>query len=197
MGTQQSTDLNFDSLGKRTSAEYANRGDGTSKWFLWTRKADGGDAALGATTDAAASTGNGTLIAVTKRIRDVLHLSYNSTLTGVRTVNTPNKVLALTVASAAYSATGGTGLTDVDVSAYRDVLVVMNVTAISGTATVTWQNKNAANTYGTIASGWSATIASTGVLVLQARGPLGLTGRVLVTPGTSVTGAVYVYGEAY
>ncbi len=53
---QQAAALNTDTAGTPTSGEYADRGDGTSKWFAWHRKADGADAALGAKADAAATT---------------------------------------------------------------------------------------------------------------------------------------------
>lgn len=69
---QQSTSLNTDQGNKPTSGYYEDAGAGTSKWLIWIKKANGGDAALGATTDAAA-TGDGTLIAVVKRLRTLLN----------------------------------------------------------------------------------------------------------------------------
>lgn len=66
----QSEQLNEDQVGKATSGYYGGLGDGTNGWYSHTRIADGGDDALGATTDAAAS-GNGSLIAILKYIRGI------------------------------------------------------------------------------------------------------------------------------
>lgn len=45
--------LNEDNNGAVTSAKHADRGDGVSDWHLYTRLADGADAATGAKADAA------------------------------------------------------------------------------------------------------------------------------------------------
>lgn len=68
MGTVQSTTLNTDTDAKRTSSEYGDRGDGTSKWFQWRRTADGGDATAGAKADVAVTdpASSGSLIALLK-----------------------------------------------------------------------------------------------------------------------------------
>lgn len=70
MGVVQSTDLNSDTSGRFTTGEYGDRGDAVNSWFMRMRVANGGDAALGATTDAATPTGNGSLIAIMKSIRE-------------------------------------------------------------------------------------------------------------------------------
>ena len=106
MGVAQSTDLNSDSTGKFTTGEYGDRGDGSSAWFLRIRKANGADTALGATTDTATPTGNGSLIAIMKAIRDAfkgedaVHTSadYGLPLLGVRN----DTYAALTSASGDY-----------------------------------------------------------------------------------------------
>jgi hypothetical protein len=60
--------LNTDSAATKTSSEFADRGDGTSKWFHWFRIANGGDAAKGSTSDAAVTdpTATGSVIALLK-----------------------------------------------------------------------------------------------------------------------------------
>lgn len=70
MGSPQADTLNSDSSGVVTSGNYGNAGDGVSRWFQWMRKADGADAALGATGDSAQTNpaGSGTAIAVLKGI---------------------------------------------------------------------------------------------------------------------------------
>lgn len=77
MGVLQSTTLNTDPDGKRTSAEYADRGDGTSKWLLWSRTGDGGDATQGAKADAAVTdpTLSGSVVALLKGILSFLRVS--------------------------------------------------------------------------------------------------------------------------
>lgn len=64
MGAPQSTDLHSDTNGVPTSAVFADGGDTTPRWLLWTRIANGGHTAFGATTDAAITNPatNGTLI---------------------------------------------------------------------------------------------------------------------------------------
>ena len=49
----QGTQLNDDTAGIPTSGYYADAGDGTSRWFHWRRTANGGNVALGSTTDTA------------------------------------------------------------------------------------------------------------------------------------------------
>lgn len=71
MGTPQSTDLNTDTNGVRTSGEFGDRGDGTSRWLLWIRSAELGPRDAAAVTD---PTATGSLVALVKgilqRIRD-------------------------------------------------------------------------------------------------------------------------------
>ena len=76
MGVTQSTTLNDDTNARVTTGEYADRGDGTSKWFHWHRVANGGDAAQGGTADAAVTdpTSSGTVISVLKGVLNRLNL---------------------------------------------------------------------------------------------------------------------------
>lgn len=63
--------LNRDDSSKPTSASYGDRGDGTSAWFMPAVIYNGGDIAQGATDDASAPTGDGSVIALLKAIRDL------------------------------------------------------------------------------------------------------------------------------
>jgi hypothetical protein len=77
MGTVQSTDLNTDTNGIRTSSEFADRGDGTSKWLMWLRKGDGSDATLGALANAAVTdpTSSGSVVSLLKGLLTFLRVS--------------------------------------------------------------------------------------------------------------------------
>ena len=67
MGTQQTDKLNWDSEGRYTTGELGNPGDGTEKWYLWVKAANGGLVPIGATTDAAVAPGaNGNVIQLLK-----------------------------------------------------------------------------------------------------------------------------------
>lgn len=68
MGSVQSTSLNRDTDQIRTSAEFADSGDTTSRWFHWHRVADGGHITAGLKADAAVTdpTASGSLIALLK-----------------------------------------------------------------------------------------------------------------------------------
>lgn len=72
MGTAQTTGLNTDLDNKRTSSEYGDAGDGVDRWHQWHRVADGGDAAIGSTTDAAETdtAAAATVVALLKGIID-------------------------------------------------------------------------------------------------------------------------------
>lgn len=63
--------LNEDSTGKKTSGEYGDAGDGLSSWYMKIRAwlADGADVTQGAKADAAADTGNGSVVALLKSLR--------------------------------------------------------------------------------------------------------------------------------
>lgn len=71
MGAAQGSDLNTDSDGKATTGRWGDLGDGNTQWYLNAKIANGGDAAMGATTDASAA-GNGSLIAIIKYLRSAL-----------------------------------------------------------------------------------------------------------------------------
>lgn len=77
MGDVQSTTLNTDTDAKRTSSEFGDRGDGTSRWFQWKRVANGGDTAQGATSDAAVTdpTAAGSVVALLKGLLTALRIS--------------------------------------------------------------------------------------------------------------------------
>lgn len=77
MGTPQATDLNSDTNAVATSGEYADRGDGTSKWLHWFRIGDGGNATQGLKADAAVTdpTSSGTVISVLKGLLTTLRVS--------------------------------------------------------------------------------------------------------------------------
>jgi hypothetical protein len=69
--------LNTDLNAVRTSADFGNPGDGTSKWYQWQRTANGGNAALGSTTSTAVTdpTATASLIAVAKGLLTFLRVS--------------------------------------------------------------------------------------------------------------------------
>lgn len=71
MGTVQSTDLNTDTNGVATTGEYADRGDGTSRWFHWFRTANGGNVALGSTTDTGSTVTDGTAATVVALLKGI------------------------------------------------------------------------------------------------------------------------------
>lgn len=191
----QSTGVNSGTDGIRTTAEY---GDPTAptpasgaRWFHNMSALDGSVVTMGKTTDAAVSTGNGSLIALLKRVRDVLHNAQLSVGYTTLKVSPKQSKTTTTIASAAYGA-GTSNLADVVVGEYKDILVLVNATAISGTTTIVWQVKTSAATYGTHSS---TTISTTGVGVLKINAPVGTTGRVSLAVGTSLTAAVDVIGE--
>lgn len=109
MGTTQSSDLNQDAGGKFTSGNYGNLGDGSIDWFMYVRMKNGADPATGATTDASTPTGNGSLIALTKALRDMFkyedaaHVSGDA---GLQALSVRNDGLgSLTSGSGDYSPT--------------------------------------------------------------------------------------------
>lgn len=191
----QSANVNTSADGVRTTAEYGDPTNPTpasgSRWFHNFSAMDGGIVTVGKTTDAAALTGNGTLMSMLRRIRDVLH---NAQLAAGYTPlkNNPKQVQTqTTVASASYGA-GTTNLADLTVSEYKDVLVLVNVTAIVGSVTISWQVKTSVGTYGTHSS---TVISTTGVGVVKVNAPTGITGRVSLSVGTSMTATVDMIGE--
>lgn len=73
MGAQQPSGLNWDADTKYTSSEYGDRGDGTNKWMLWVRAANGAIVPLGISTDAAVAPGaNGNIIQLLKGLLGAL-----------------------------------------------------------------------------------------------------------------------------
>ena len=143
MGTVQTETLNQDADGKATSGHYGDIGDGTDEWFGIIKIANGGSVALGATTDSAAS-GNGSLIAVLKYIRDrflqedTAHVSGDR---GLPVFAVRNDALAtLTSADGDYSlegvgAAGETFVTDVPaLSATTQAAVALSEAATTALA---------------------------------------------------------------
>lgn len=105
---QQAAALNTDTAGTPTSAEYADRGDGTSKWFAWHRKADGADATLGAKADAAATTvSTASLIALVKGLLSRAVSPYPVGATPIRGAsgNVANSSAVATLAAASGKTT--------------------------------------------------------------------------------------------
>lgn len=186
---QQSASLNTDQQGKRTTSYYGNTGAGSDAWYHWSRVADGGHATIGTTSDVAATGGSATLISIQRRVRDVAQSVYNSTVLANRSIPVQVKTLSSVAATAM---TGPGAQADVDVSAHKDVLVVLNVTAVSGTCVVTWQTKHSANTYATHTQ---TSITATGVYLIKVNAPIGNTGRLFIQPTTSVTVATDVIKE--
>jgi hypothetical protein len=103
MGSPQSSPLNTDTNAVRTSGYFGDRGDGSSRWYLWTRRADGGDPALGTTTATAVTdpSSAGSLIAVTKGILS----RVNSLIPGYPQGATPRIAGSGVVANASAVAT--------------------------------------------------------------------------------------------
>lgn len=64
------SDLNEDQNGVKTSSQYADRGDGTPDWYMFSRVADGGNATEGAKADAAVTdpASSGSIVALLKGI---------------------------------------------------------------------------------------------------------------------------------
>lgn len=81
--TTYATDLHQDQNGVKTSSEHGDPGDGgASRWYQWHRVANGGDAALGATTASAVSdpSSAGTVIALLKGLLSLLRVSAGGLL---------------------------------------------------------------------------------------------------------------------
>jgi len=80
--SQQSTNLNTDQGNVKTSAVYADRGDGTSTWYLPSRIFNGGDVAQGATSDAAVTNpaSSGSVVALLKGLLTRLSVGAASLL---------------------------------------------------------------------------------------------------------------------
>ena len=110
--TSFSANLNEDQTGVKTTAEYGDRGDGTSRWFLWGRKADGADIALGAKADAAAtSVTTSSVIALLKGLLTRALSPYPLTATPIRGAsgNVANASAVATLAAASGKTTYLTG----------------------------------------------------------------------------------------
>lgn len=78
--TDYAAALNRDANKVVTSSEYGDRGDGTDDWYEWMRIANGGDVAQGATTDAAVTNpaSAGSLVALTKGLLTVSGMTTDS-----------------------------------------------------------------------------------------------------------------------
>lgn len=126
MGSPQGTTLNTDSDAKRTSSEYGDRGDGTSRWYQWRRTADGGDVTAGATADAAVTspTAAGSLVALLKGL-----LTFGRTsAVGVTSTAANKSATSAVVTNAAASAALGA------VAARTNYVTGIEVTGTGATA---------------------------------------------------------------
>lgn len=148
----QSVDLNTDLSSRLTSAYYEDAGAGASKWLLFTKKVDGGDTALGATTQSEVSSGNGSVIQILKRLRTLLAGGLPAALTaggGVKVgltdavpagTNAIGSMLSrhgeiLVLASGLRASGTGQG-SDVDFSSYRRGMFYIDCTAATGSPTI-------------------------------------------------------------
>lgn len=104
--------LHTDTNGIKTSASHVDRGDGTDDWVNRIIAADGSMETMGAMADAAAASGDGSLIALLKAIRD-----GQTTIVGVPTLSVAgtsattaptNAVVTAYVASKVVKASAGT-----------------------------------------------------------------------------------------
>lgn len=155
--------MHEDGNGVKTSAEWTG-----SKWKLNVRTEDGDDPTIGAKADAAALTGDASVVALLKLLR-------------------PNKTSVTFHASATRTATGSGS--NVDVSAYRRGILIVNVTAASGTdeeLRVTFEVRDpvGATNYAVVAV--SDAITTTGAYAIPIPEPVGLNARIGYTiAGTS------------
>lgn len=187
--TQYGQNVNTDAAGKVTTAEYGDDGSGANRWVSYHRVANGGDAAQGATTDAEA-TGNGTVVAILKRLRTLLSGGLPAALDGsgglkVRQQQAKTEtvlVTALTVSSSATSA-----LADVDVSSYSNATVIVNPTAVTGTWSFGWYVKDETHSAYALWGSFGALAAGTPKLVALTM-PIGKKGRLGWT--CSVAGSI-------
>lgn len=106
-------DLHLDQNEVPTSSLHGDLGDGTTNWFHYIRLLDGGDVAQGDRSDAAAPTGDGTVIALLKAIRDLGSGAVASLTTpsvaGTSATSAPtNSASTAYVASQVIKATAGT-----------------------------------------------------------------------------------------
>lgn len=110
MGSVQSSTLNEDADHRATSGSYGDLGEGTSDWFNYIRVLNGGIVALGATDDVAASTGDGSVVALLKALRGFFQLedaAASSGSYGLPSLAVRNDTLAtLTSATGDYSIAG-------------------------------------------------------------------------------------------
>jgi hypothetical protein len=116
---QQNARLNTDLDNKLTSSYY----DGTD-WYMQTKAKDGAIATLGTTTDAEA-TGNGTIIAIVKRLRTLLGGGLPAALSGNGNLKTAiseslpagtNNIGSINVAQLPSIPAGNNNIGDVDVA---------------------------------------------------------------------------------
>lgn len=153
--------LHEDNLSVKTSASYGDRGDGVNDWFTWVRLAASSDASIGAITDAAvaagangtviallkglqvsqgsladtsALTGNGSMIALLKAIRDEGYAPYHSAQTPVTATsgNVANASAAATIAAVASKTNYLTGFDITGVGATSASVVTVTVAGLLG-----------------------------------------------------------------
>lgn len=129
--------LNQDSNGVRTSAEYADRGDGTSQWVHSQRIWDGGDVAQGDRSDAAAvlATADATVIAALKGILRLVGVSTSSQAASAIAHGSGNVANAIATATLVSAASKRTHLTKVVVhgaGATGASVVALTITGLTG-----------------------------------------------------------------
>jgi hypothetical protein len=112
MGVTQSTTLNDDTNAVPTSGEFADRGDGTSKWLHWFRIGDGGSATHGLKADAAVTdpASSGSIVALLKGLLTFLRVSAGGVgkAEDAAHVGGDTGVMALAVRKDAAAASSGT-----------------------------------------------------------------------------------------
>lgn len=191
----QAANCNSSQDGVRTTAEYIDpAAPSPSTGARWAHNISGIDGALvtvGKIADAAVPSGDGTVIAILKAVRDKLANAAATTSYTPLKIQPRQLKTSTDIVSASYSA-GTSNLADVDTQEYKDILVIINTTAISGSVTVTWQVKT-----GTVYADHTALASfnTTGVRCLKITAPVGKTGRVSLSVGTSMTAAFEIIGE--
>lgn len=136
---QQSTNLNTDQSNVPTSSEFADRGDGTSKWYQWRRTADGGDVTTGAKADAAVTdyTASGSLVALLKGLLSTLRQQLGVYPVGATPVsgasgNVANASAVATLAAAVDKTTYITGFSVTFAGATGASNIIVAITGTTG-----------------------------------------------------------------
>ena len=141
--TAQSTDLNTDVNGVKTSSEYGDRGDGTSTWMQYMRTADGGQVTIGAKADTAVldGTSSSSVIAALKGLIRLARVSTSSlavSAIGNASGNVANAIATATLVSAASKTAWLTKVVVTGAGATAASVVSVTITGlVGGTRTYT------------------------------------------------------------